>query len=155
LSVFPALFFRSAHEVAVGEGTQSGAESTCFFHPEKRASIICDQCGRFLCALCDLEISGQHLCSSCLQTGQTKKKLTRFENRRVLYDRMAFSLGTLSMFMWFMTWLTAPITIYLAVRHWNSPGSLLGRSRWRFVVAIICATLQILVWAGVLIYWLR
>jgi len=47
-------------------------ESSCFYHPAKKASMVCESCGRFLCALCDLELNGKHVCPACLETGQKK-----------------------------------------------------------------------------------
>jgi hypothetical protein len=40
----------------------------------------------------------------------------------------------------------APAAIYMAIRHWNSPGSLLGVSKARFVIAILIACLTLLIW---------
>src|SRR5580658_8979442 len=65
IEVFPAL---SAPQ-AVGQSGETilvEGESSCFYHPAKRAVVACESCGRFLCALCDLDLNGQHLCPGCL-----------------------------------------------------------------------------------------
>jgi hypothetical protein len=55
------------------------------------------------------------------------------------------------MLLFYVTFITAPIAIVLAVRHWNSPPSMVHHTRARYVVAITCASLQIVGW-GVLIF---
>src|SRR5437868_4454851 len=69
VDVFPALF-RPVATGKSGETVLVEGESTCFYHPQKKAIVPCDLCGRFLCALCDLELGGQHLCPSCLESGR-------------------------------------------------------------------------------------
>jgi uncharacterized membrane protein len=41
--------------------------------------------------------------------------------------------------------------LYIAFRHWNAPSSVVPRTRWRMVLAIILALLQIGGWVTVLI----
>ena len=57
-----------------GDPLVDASEASCFFHPEKRAAIACESCGRFLCALCDLEVESSHICPSCLSAGRKKGK---------------------------------------------------------------------------------
>ncbi|HSE41763.1 MAG TPA: hypothetical protein VLH08_13450, partial [Acidobacteriota bacterium] len=66
-------------------------EAGCFYHPQKKAVVACEYCGRFLCGLCDIDLNGQHLCTSCIEAGKKKKSMTTLENRRVLYDDMALA----------------------------------------------------------------
>src|SRR6266496_4722361 len=86
LDVFPA-FFRAPEVGRTGERLLVEAESSCFYHPQKKAVVSCDACGRFLCALCDLELEGKHLCPACLETGKKKKTLQSLEDVRTLYNR--------------------------------------------------------------------
>jgi hypothetical protein len=53
--------------------------------------------------------------------------------------------------VWF-TIFTAPIAIYLSIRHWNSPMSVTGRTKIRFILAIIISGFQILAWATGIAY---
>src|SRR5688572_22347721 len=69
-------------------------ESSCFFHPAKKAAVACDGCGRFLCTVCDIELSGQHLCPQCLESGKRTGKLGQIDNQRTLYDSLALALAT-------------------------------------------------------------
>jgi hypothetical protein len=149
VEVFPALLtgpaIGSAGETVVLEG-----ESSCFYHPSKRATAACDSCGRFLCALCDLDLNGQHLCPGCLKSGKRKGKLKNLENRRMRYDSMALMLAFVPLLIFYLTVFTAPATLYIVIRYWNAPGSLISRGRWRMVIAFIAALLQILAWiAGI------
>src|SRR5262245_16998397 len=68
VEVFPALFRRPVN-AGTGEITLLEAEAACFFHANKKAVVPCHGCGRFLCALCDCELNGDHFCPACLETG--------------------------------------------------------------------------------------
>lgn len=145
VELFPAILtgrqVGSAGEMVVIEG-----ESSCYYHPAKRAAAACESCGRFLCALCDVDLNGQHLCPGCLQSGRKKGKLKQLENQRTLYDSLAITLALLPMLFFYLTFVTAPATVYIVIRHWKSTGSIVGRSRWRMVVAMIIALIQIGFW---------
>ena len=139
-----------------GEAVMEETESSCFYHPQKKAVLPCEGCGRFLCALCDCEFNGQHLCPTCLETGRTKGKIKSLENRRTLYDTIALSLAILPIGLivfWFLTIITAPMALFMAIRYWNAPRSIVHRTKIRYVLAMIFATLQIAGW-GIGIYLL-
>jgi hypothetical protein len=153
VEVFPALL--SAPRVGgAGEAVLIEGESSCFYHPAKRAAAACDSCGRFLCALCDIDLNGRHLCPGCLQTGKRKGKLKQLENHRLLYDSLSFTLALAPMLIFYFTILTAPATIYIVLRHGKAEGSIVGRSKWRMVVAFIIALLQIAGWVYVIYYFM-
>src|SRR5689334_13554458 len=65
VEVFPA-FFRPIAKGRDADPLLVDGEASCFYHPQKKASLPCDACGRFLCALCDCELHGQHFCPGCL-----------------------------------------------------------------------------------------
>ena len=69
--VFPALL-RRAPEVILAERILDPGQAACFYHPHKTAHVPCDACGRFICALCDVELHGQHLCPPCIETGAAR-----------------------------------------------------------------------------------
>jgi hypothetical protein len=150
--VFPARF-RPPATGGAGERILAESEASCFYHPEKRAAVPCDACGRFLCALCDCELQGQHLCPHCLQTGRDQGRLSRLETTRVRYDNVALSLAVLPLLVFYLTVVTAPMTVYLVIRHWKTPLSILPCTRIRFVCALMLALLQIGGWivAGYLV----
>lgn len=126
-------------------------QATCFYHPNKKAAVPCDHCGRFLCTLCDVDFDGQHLCPKCIERGKKDGRLGQLHSEVPLYDSIALALAVWPMIFPFLTCLTAPATLYYAIRYWKAPTSLLGRTKARFIVAIVLAGLQILAWP-ILIY---
>jgi hypothetical protein len=145
IDVFPALF-RGVQPGKAGDALIDD-QASCFYHPQKKAVVPCDNCGRFLCALCDVEFGDKHLCPSCLEAGKTKGKIINLERQRVMYDSTALALALFPIITIWFTLITAPIALYLAIRHWNSPMSIVRRTKIRFVLAIALAGLQIIAWA--------
>ncbi len=150
VEVFPALFKETApaqsSQVLVTEG-----EAGCFYHPHKKAVLPCDACGRFLCALCDVELNGRHLCPACLETGRKKGHLTHLDNRRTLYDSLALTLTLVPLLFWPLTLITAPAALFIAIRFWNAESSVVRRTKIRLVLAIFIALIQIVGWA--ILFW--
>lgn len=122
-------------------------DASCFYHPLKQAVVACDNCGRFLCALCDVEMAGSHRCPACLEIGKRKRKLETVENRRILFDSLALTLSIVPILMWPVTILTAPATLFVVIRYWRRPLSILPRTRIRFVFAFLIAVGQLCGWA--------
>jgi len=149
--VFPALF-RTIPAGRSGEVIMVEGESSCFYHPQKKAVLPCDGCGRFLCALCDCPLHGQHFCPACLEAGRTKGKIKSLENQRTLYDSIALSLTILPLIFYYLTFMTAPVAIYVAIRYWNAPQSIVRRSKIRFIMAILIALLEIAGWAALFVF---
>jgi hypothetical protein len=150
VEVFPALF----RKINPGESAQTiivADESSCFYHPQKKAVRPCDGCGRFLCALCDCELHEQHFCPACLEAGKSKGKIKSLDNQRTLYDSIALSLAIYPLLIFYLSIVTAPMALFIAIRYWKAPQSILRRTKIRFVAAIILATLQIAGWATLFI----
>lgn len=150
VEVYPALF----RKIAPGESAQPvmvEGESSCFFHPEKKAVVPCAGCGRFLCALCDCPFDGQHYCPACLEAGRSKGKIKSLENSRTRYDGIALALALVPMLIFYFTIITAPMTLFVAIRYWKAPRSIVRNSSFRFVLAIIIALLQLGAWAAIFI----
>ena len=145
IEVFPALF-RRFNPGASAQPVMVEGESSCFFHPQKKAVVACAGCGRFLCALCDCEFGGEHLCPTCLDAGKSKGKIQALENQRMRYDNIALGLVVLPMLIFYFTIITAPMALFVAIRYWKAPRSLVQRSRLRFVLAVLIALLQIAGW---------
>ena len=147
VEVFPALFDDPAPAQASQSVVVEG-EASCFYHPNKKAVLPCEGCGRFLCALCDVELNGQHLCPACLESGQKKGKLSSLDNRRVLYDSLALTLALvpLTVILWPFTLITAPAAMFVAIRYWRAPGSVVQRTKARLILAMLLALGQIVGW---------
>lgn len=150
MEVFPAAL-RPPGPAAPAEAIMVEGEASCFYHPKKKAVLPCESCGRFLCALCDLELHGQHICPACLKAGKQKGKIRQLENRRTLYDSLALAVAVYPMIFVWTTIIGAPIALYIAIRYWKAPTSIVSRSRWRAWLAIVIALLQIAGWVAILL----
>lgn len=145
VDVFPAMFRRIPTGKS-GEVLLEKSEASCFYHPQKKAVIVCSLCGRFLCNLCDVEFNEKHLCPSCLEKGRTKRKIKSLEDQRTCYDKIALLIAIIPMLGFWLTILTAPISLFITIRYWKAPGSIVRKTKIRFIVAFLIASLQIVGW---------
>jgi hypothetical protein len=143
LLVFPALFRSPA---TTGPAAADASDATCFYHHENRAVVPCGSCGRFLCTVCATEIGSEVLCPGCIHSGVSSRKMVRFENRRMLYDNVSLVLSLAPVVLIWPTVITAPMAIFVAIRYWKAPLSIVTRTRVRFVLAIVFALCQIAAW---------
>lgn len=151
---FPAMF-RDAAAPALPVAALDG-EASCFDHPGKRAVAACNQCGRFVCELCQVDFGGQAWCPSCVAAGSGAARVANPDSSRVLYDSVALAIPILSFFVFFpITVLTAPGTIVFTLVKWKQPLSLVRSSRWRFLVASAIAAVQLTGWLWLLVYWIE
>lgn len=119
-------------------------ESACFYHPEKRAVVPCDQCGRFLCALCNIELDGRHYCPACLETARDKGKIQALERSRTRYDQIVWSLLILPLPLCGVAApFTASFAVGFALWHWRSPPSLVANTRLRLSLAVMVGLLEL------------
>lgn len=133
--VFPA-----AEHTRVGDvpaALQGDTEASCFYHQQSRAATVCEQCGRFLCALCDLEVDRRHVCPRCFE------KVETVEPRRTMYDSMALAIATLPALLFWPALIGAPLALFLVFRRWNAPGSIVPRTKIRFILAALVALAEI------------
>jgi hypothetical protein len=139
-------FYRT-EDSTVGRGyIQGQGQAECFNHPGRPAKVPCAQCGRLLCELCEVELEGRSLCFSCVKAGRDSRQEVRLETQRVLHDSIALTLALIPVLFIFPTILTAPAAIYVAIRYWKRRPMIIPRSRWRYVVAMILALMQIIGW---------
>lgn len=151
--LFPALQ-RPVGAIRFGEKLGAEGEAACFFHPQKRAAAPCDGCGRFLCALCDIELHGRHFCATCLEAGRDQVAVARFENRRFTFDTVALLLAVLpwlSLCFYFLSVITAPVAIFFGIWALRRPGSLVRRGYARSLVGIGVGVLTLAGWGFLLV----
>ena len=144
LVLFPALGQNPLLPATATTGLTEGS-STCFYHANKPAVQTCESCGAFLCSLCDLDLGNLHLCPRCLESGKTAKTKEKIITHHPRYDGIAFllSLTPFSLVLWFVTPVTAPLSLFLAIRGWKKPNSLISKG-WAYrIFAILLALLQI------------
>lgn len=153
MEVFPARF-RKSGPGATAESRVVGNEAACFFHSGKKAARVCDNCGRFLCELCEVAFNDRRLCPVCLEAGKKKGKIKNLENHRILFDSMALYLAVAPILLIWVTVLTAPAAIFLAIRYWKAPGSVIPRTQLRRILALLIAAIQVGTWTTVLGRWI-
>jgi len=146
---YPALF---AQPAGAQPETAAEGEAACFDHPGKRAVAACQQCGRFLCQLCAVEMPGGVWCPACVAAGAGVARAARAEPSRALYDSIAVALPVWSLVIWPLTLIAGPCAVVLSIVKWRRPLSLVRRSRWRFVLAILLGLAQCAGWAWLVLY---
>ncbi len=144
-------FHRPLDQEQTGEFVQEKGQAECFYHPGKKAMVPCADCGRLLCALCQVDFDGRSMCMSCLKAGRDKQKFTSLESRRILYDSLALNLAFWPMLFIFPTLITAPAVIYVVLRYWKAPASILPRTRFRSILALLVACGQLVGWVAFII----
>jgi hypothetical protein len=115
-------------------------QATCFFHPDKAFQACCQRCGRFVCALCDLQLGAEHVCPTCFERGRTDSGAgagtAEWRQRDVLYDSIAVTIGWIWILFWPVIVAAIPAAIFLHVKYRKAPRSyLIPRHGWRFWVA--------------------
>jgi uncharacterized RDD family membrane protein YckC len=128
-------------EAKTGEG-----EAGCYYHDGNLATAACGQCGRFLCAVCDLDAGPAHLCPSCLNAHVASGQTPQFVQRRTLYDSIALTVAVipnLFLITVYFTVFTAPAVVGFTIWSWKKPGSITPRSKWRFVLALVLASVNL------------
>jgi DNA-directed RNA polymerase subunit RPC12/RpoP len=141
LAVFPAIFRNPAGpepDPIAGE-----TEASCFYHPRNRALAPCQECGRFLCSLCELGADGRRICPLCFAAGLRARSLQEFETRRTNYDTVALALATAPLILIWPVVFTAPASLFLVFKNWSSPRGILRRSRLRYYLAALVALAEI------------
>jgi hypothetical protein len=138
---FPAVFRPKGG--AVPEALEAETDASCFFHPRNRAAVACDECGRFLCKLCELEVAGGHVCPDCFNKGVRRGKKAQFEGERTMHDSIALAIALYPLLFWPMLVISAPATLFWIVRNWNRSRSIVPRSRIRFYAAALIAVAEI------------
>ena len=130
----------------VRQSTHAGSalsdQATCFFHPDKAFQACCQRCGRFVCALCDLQLGAEHVCPTCFERGRGESGAeagkAEWRYRDVLYDSIALTVG----WAWILFWPTIvaaiPAVIFLHAKYRKAPRAyLFPRSGWRFWAAYV------------------
>jgi hypothetical protein len=136
VTVFPVAL--NPPQAAPPEPVLTGQQAGCFTHPANRAVAACDTCGRFLCALCDIDESPAHSCPACFARAESPAL-----HERVNYDSIALTLVTLPMLFCWLPVLTTPVALFFAFKFWNAPSPVFPRRRWRLWLTVVIAALQL------------
>ena len=145
VAAFPALL-ADTRTGRIGERVIADDQASCFYHTSKKASVVCDRCGRFLCELCDIEVGAGHLCPACVAAGSAAGGETELDVRRTYYDRLALRLAI------YPTLITPLFALYLTARHGRTRNEIVPRGQGTWIAAVTVAVAQLLAWAGLGLY---
>lgn len=152
LWLFPALFKSSKSvdaQLLLDEG-----QSSCMNHPAKRAVAVCDGCGKFLCALCDVDWNGDHLCSACIAHRKQANPDNALRTEYIHYDRIVLALAIASIFLYFLGVIVAPAALYIGWRYWNEPWRPVPYRKYGMIAYIALAFLIMLSWCTFIVYFI-
>lgn len=163
-TLLPALYKSPlSRPPSLPEDPPAPGETVCFYNPNRRATKGCDHCGVFISDAWAAQWGSQTVCLKCLEELRTRNSDVRFESKRTLWDNVAllFALGPwvlaglfiatiilygFAFFCILLTAITAPAAVFVALRYWNAPRSLVPRGRGRLVTALLLALMQIAIW---------
>lgn len=140
---FSALYRQRSVDLAA-ELQPAEDDALCYEHATKKAVAACSRCGRFVCALCRMDAEGAVFCPLCLVSGISKQTVSTMENYRTLYDSIALGAAALPLATVYLAVFTGPIAFFLTLRFWNRPTSLVPRSKWRLIVALLVSLFETL-----------
>lgn len=150
--LFPA-FDRPVAAGTTAEKVVMDGEATCFYHAGHRAHVPCDACGRFLCALCDLDLNGRHFCPQCLEVAMTKNTVQELERNRTRWDKIIFSLLLFPLLLcYILVPLTSLAALFLIGWKWKAPPSQVNNTRVRLVIYGAVAVLELVL--GCTMWWM-
>ncbi len=121
-------------------------QAGCYYHPKRTAEEVCAGCGRFICALCVVELKGQRLCPACLRQGVEQDPSSEIVQSHMRYDKVAMLLALVPILFWPLTIVTGPAALYMVARHWKRPVSLVTRGRIRLAIAALIGLVQTSGW---------
>lgn len=149
--LFPAVLDEN-HTPQLGQRVTEDDQATCFFHGESQAEVSCDHCGRFLCGLCTTPFRGATWCPQCISQGMSGK-VDAFKHRYTMWDTTAASVCVLPIFLscGYLTFISAPVALFLSIFWWKRPSGILPRSKVRHVLTILFSLVQIGAWIALVI----
>lgn len=146
IGIFPALLEGAeAKPPTLPADPPAEGEAACFYSPNRRATKECSHCGVLISDMWAAQWGSDTVCLKCLEHLRQQGKDERFQGSRVLWDNIALFLALLpfSVVFWWAVFLSAPASLFIGLRHWNSPRSLVPRGRARLAIAIVLALLQV------------
>ncbi len=148
--VYPA----ASATVSVDQGPDAARkeeQAGCFYHPGRPAEVVCAGCGRFICALCEVDLQHRHFCPACVRQQMEKEESAEIVRAHVRFDKIAFYLAIVPLFVWPATLLTGPAAMIMGIRYWNRPVSLVTTGRPRLAAAVLVGGLQTLGWLSLVV----
>lgn len=147
-TLFPRLFHvfsREGADAPAGEG-----EATCSFFPELRAEIECEECGSFMSRRASIRWEERNLCLPCLHRLREVEKVPSCLARAGLRDRQALAMVTL---LAPLSLFTAPIALYLLLRHRKEQIGFVPRGRAVWWIAFLLSVAWLIAWLVIIVIW--
>ena len=148
--IFPALLEDSVPSPPVlPHDPPADGEAACFYSPSRRATKECSHCGVLISDVWAAQWGAQTVCLKCLDHLREKGKDDRFNTSRTLWDNITLLLALTPvlllplMLFWWIGIFTAPAALFVGLWHWNTPRTMVPRSRWRLVLGLLLALAQI------------
>jgi hypothetical protein len=166
VTVLPALYKAALPQPPpLPEEPPAPGEAVCYHNPKRRATKVCDHCGVFVSDAWAAKWGHQTVCLKCIEGLRSEHKDIRFEAKRKLWDNVAlllsvgpwvlamlliatFFLYVFGFLSLMLTLVTAPASIFIALRYWNAPRSLAPRGRGRLIWALGLSSLQVCLWVA-------
>lgn len=133
-------------------------DPVCFYSPQRKATQSCNHCGVLISDVWSARWGSDVICLKCLDQLRAKGGDSRFEKKRILWDNIALALALLPMtiFLWPFVFITAPAALFISIRYWKGPFSMVPRSHFRMAVALLISLVQVGVMvASFLALWFR
>lgn len=121
-------------------------DALCFYDSTQKANCLCTQCGVLVSDSWSANWGSRKVCLRCLEKLRESGRDSNFESSRLQWDNICLLLSStifIVIFPYFAI-IAAPAALVLGIRAWNRPRSLVPRSRFRLIVALILSSLQIL-----------
>ena len=150
-TAFPAITVPSGASSIVA---REPGDSSCYFHANNRAEVICDGCGRFLCGLCSITFGKRKLCPDCVYRNRRQKSDPVLIDQTVLFDNIAIAvlvLSVLTLAYLLLGLVVSLLTVCLALVGWRYQRTLVRRSRFRFGLALILGLIGAGLWIFLLL----
>lgn len=147
IDLFPRL--KPAPPPAEPQPLEVEDQATCYFHAHYQAEVPCEDCGRFLCRLCDVSFHGGHRCVVCIEQMQ-KKPDPLLITADVRWSTIAILILLVSIPFWFLSFITLPVALVIFFKFGRRrdgvfPPSTLETVAFVFIALCICAMVVALV----------
>ena len=149
LSVYPRLF-RAVSQGSVSQRSE-GDDAICTFYPDLKAENICDACGSFMSERATIHWSEKKYCLPCLHRLREEEPSSDFKASSKLYDKRALALVTL---LAPLTLFTAPVALFLLLRHRKDRSGFVPRAGATWWIALILSIFWIAGWGTLMVIWI-
>jgi len=140
--------------------------ASCYFHEGAAAATLCDDCGRYLCELCTLDIPmpasappnfPARICPSCFENRVNEETREQqwdlFRSRYPRYDAIAAFLILIPVVfvpLILFTIVTIPMAIYIVIRNWRTCHTPVKHLRGSMLAVLALALFGLTIWLSII-----